>query len=467
MSEPASSSLPAVLPPEGADPAVVPLCHNCGVPAAGKFCSNCGQSTAVHMPTLMEFLHEFVSHHIAIEGTLFESLKRLLLSPGGLTLDYFAGKRARYVAPLRLYLTFNVIFFLALEVAQLFGPGVDADAKKALAQLNTQEASTAIDQAAKEIDNDPDLTPDQRRIASDKLALLKAFAAHAAIPGPAVVTSSQAPVAQEHAPTSVSSVLPAPPQASGSSVPPAQSTAAPTAATSSVVVPAVNSAAKDDDDDDDQFGKAIEKVADQADEESDAKTEVLESVKNAIADSGRPLDRPMTQSARDNYKPSSQLEGFKQFEDKIIPAWVDQHAPAVRRHLDQIPQRSGAETRQRLKDNILRYAPYTLLALVPVCAFLLQLSFIFCHRGYVENLVSSLHGHTFLFIVLLVFLLPLGGLLSTIWIVLALIHMIWALSRIYGSKGFGLFLRLGFLAVTYSVAFAIATSLAVIASVIT
>jgi hypothetical protein len=371
-----------------------------------------------------------------------------------------------------------VIFFLALEVAQLFGPGADADAKKALAQLNTQEASTAIDQAAKEIDNDPDLTPDQRRIASDKLALLKAFAAHAAIPGPAVVTSSQAPVAQEHATTSLSSVLPAPPQASGSSVPPAKNTAAPTAgvprpdagstaATSSVVVPAVKSAAKDDDDDDDQFGKAIEKVADQADEESDAKTEVLESVKNAIADSGRPLDRPMAQSARDNYKPSSQLEGFKEFEDKIIPAWVDQHAPAVRRHLDQIPQRSGAETRQRLKDNILRYAPYTLLALVPVCAFLLQLSFIFCHRGYVENLVSSLHGHTFLFIVLLVFLLPLGGLLSTIWIVLALIHMIWALSRIYGSKGFGLFLRLGFLAVTYSVAFAIATSLAVIASVIT
>ena len=86
------------------------------------------------MPTLFEFLHEFVSHHVAFEGTLVASLKRLLFSPGRLTLDYFDGKRARYVAPLRLYLTFNVVFFLAIELFQVIGLGSisqDVDAKKA------------------------------------------------------------------------------------------------------------------------------------------------------------------------------------------------------------------------------------------------------------------------------------------------------------------------------------------------
>ena len=41
-----------------------PLCHNCGAVAPGKYCSACGQTTHVHMPTLFEFLHEFISHHV-------------------------------------------------------------------------------------------------------------------------------------------------------------------------------------------------------------------------------------------------------------------------------------------------------------------------------------------------------------------------------------------------------------------
>ena len=97
------------------------------------------------------------------------------------------------------------------------------------------------------------------------------------------------------------------------------------------------------------------------------------------------------------------------------------------------------------------------------------MSFIGRHRGYVENLVAALHGHTFLFIVLLVFV-PLNaesGWLGAAWIVMALVHMVWALSRIYGSRGIGLFMRLGVLAVTYGMALLFATIFAVFISVLT
>lgn len=65
----------------------------------------------LHSPTVGEFVHEFVTHSIALEGALWRTLKALVVEPGRLTLDYFAGRRQRYIPPLRLYLTFSLILF--------------------------------------------------------------------------------------------------------------------------------------------------------------------------------------------------------------------------------------------------------------------------------------------------------------------------------------------------------------------
>jgi hypothetical protein len=100
----------------------VAACRNCGAPAGGKYCPECGQDTAPHPPSAREFLHEFAAHYVAIEGSLWITLRKLLV-PGALTLDYFAGRKRRYVHPLRLYLTASVVFFL---VAKVFLPSGDA-----------------------------------------------------------------------------------------------------------------------------------------------------------------------------------------------------------------------------------------------------------------------------------------------------------------------------------------------------
>jgi hypothetical protein len=90
------------------------------------YCSECGQETKLHLPSAQEFLHEFVSHYVALEGRLWKSLYYLLCKPGLLTAEYIAGRRRRYVEPLRLYLTFSVIFFAILKFT---GPSVaDFDA---------------------------------------------------------------------------------------------------------------------------------------------------------------------------------------------------------------------------------------------------------------------------------------------------------------------------------------------------
>lgn len=85
-------------------------CANCGAPIAGRYCAACGQATALHPPTVFEFMHEFLGHYIALEGPLWRTLGALL-TPGRLTVDYFVGRRARYIPPLRLYLTVSLILF--------------------------------------------------------------------------------------------------------------------------------------------------------------------------------------------------------------------------------------------------------------------------------------------------------------------------------------------------------------------
>jgi hypothetical protein len=86
-------------------------CANCAVPVSGNFCPACGQETTLHVPSAREFLHEFIGHYVALEGKLWNTLGRLLFKPGRLTCEYLAGRRVRYVQPLRLYLTLSIIFF--------------------------------------------------------------------------------------------------------------------------------------------------------------------------------------------------------------------------------------------------------------------------------------------------------------------------------------------------------------------
>lgn len=140
-------------------------CLNCQAVLApdARFCSQCGQDTANHPPSLMEFVHEFVSHYIAVEGTLWKSLWGLMAKPGFLTMEYLAGRKQRYVLPLRLLLTLGLLFFLALKLMpgathtvgldkdddEVVQVGVADDPASAVAAAASAAAAASSPQAAK------------------------------------------------------------------------------------------------------------------------------------------------------------------------------------------------------------------------------------------------------------------------------------------------------------------------------
>ncbi len=90
-------------------------CANCGAALGGPYCAQCGQHHHVEMPTLWEFVHEYLHHYVALEGKLGRTLGLLLCRPGRLSLEYLAGRRQRYVKPLQLYFTVSFLFFIALS----------------------------------------------------------------------------------------------------------------------------------------------------------------------------------------------------------------------------------------------------------------------------------------------------------------------------------------------------------------
>lgn len=128
-------------------------CPNCGTRFAGQFCQGCGQSAHLHVPSAREFLHEFIAHYVAVEGKLWKSLALLLFRPGRLTRDYIEGKRARYVEPLRLYLSFSIIFFAVFKLGG-FNLGIEepdtAPARKPQASVEQQAGTAASTRRARD-----------------------------------------------------------------------------------------------------------------------------------------------------------------------------------------------------------------------------------------------------------------------------------------------------------------------------
>jgi len=86
-------------------------CLNCGTPLAGTYCAHCGQKDAPANPTFRDLIQDAAQELLNLDGKIFRSTWLLLTRPGLLTCEYFAGRKARYLSPLRLYLIFSIGFF--------------------------------------------------------------------------------------------------------------------------------------------------------------------------------------------------------------------------------------------------------------------------------------------------------------------------------------------------------------------
>ncbi len=119
-------------------------CLNCGAVLSGAYCSNCGQKAHVHRSVLHaveEFLHG-ITH---FDSKLWNTLPLLAFRPGKLTRDYVQGKRARYVAPVALFLL--TVFSMFLLFGFLPGPGLPDGA----VEIDPKDRAEALASIGKEL----------------------------------------------------------------------------------------------------------------------------------------------------------------------------------------------------------------------------------------------------------------------------------------------------------------------------
>jgi hypothetical protein len=104
-----SSELATPSTADGAD--TVTECPNCGGANLERFCANCGQDNKVSVVSFGKMLHDFFGDLFNFDSRMFNSLWPLLVRPGLLTKEYLAGRRARFIPPVRMYLFTSLFFF--------------------------------------------------------------------------------------------------------------------------------------------------------------------------------------------------------------------------------------------------------------------------------------------------------------------------------------------------------------------
>ena len=96
-------------------PAAAPApahCENCGAVVPFVYCGVCGQRREPPVYSLWHFVHVALEDLTHADSRLWGTLAALLFKPGSLTREFLAGRRARYLPPVRLYLVLSVVFFL-------------------------------------------------------------------------------------------------------------------------------------------------------------------------------------------------------------------------------------------------------------------------------------------------------------------------------------------------------------------
>jgi hypothetical protein len=118
-----------------------PECTNCGTPLHGAYCAHCGQKAVPPDPTIRHIVGDVWNEVVPVDGKVLRSLRLLLTKPGFLTLELLSGRRASYVAPIRLYLVFSVAAFAVIAMMPRTEPELtEQDIKEAQEEAQQRQA---------------------------------------------------------------------------------------------------------------------------------------------------------------------------------------------------------------------------------------------------------------------------------------------------------------------------------------
>src|SRR2546421_408132 len=92
-------------------------CENCGAELQGHWCAKCGQPAIEYRRSFRHVVADLLNEFLNWDSKFFTTIALLILKPWRLTNEFLAGKRVRYVNPLRLYLLASILFFFAVNYA--------------------------------------------------------------------------------------------------------------------------------------------------------------------------------------------------------------------------------------------------------------------------------------------------------------------------------------------------------------
>jgi len=90
-------------------------CENCGAQLQGHWCGQCGQAAVDYRRSFRHVVADVLESFLNWDSKFFTTIALLVLKPWRLTNEFLAGKRVRYVNPLRLYLLASILFFFAVN----------------------------------------------------------------------------------------------------------------------------------------------------------------------------------------------------------------------------------------------------------------------------------------------------------------------------------------------------------------
>lgn len=98
-------------------------CANCSATLSGEYCAACGQRRFRPQDRrLAHLLGESFDALTDFDGRIWRSLRAALLQPGRIARDWFDGRRARWISPIRLFLLANLLYFFAPGLTDLSLP---------------------------------------------------------------------------------------------------------------------------------------------------------------------------------------------------------------------------------------------------------------------------------------------------------------------------------------------------------
>lgn len=98
-------------------------CENCAAPLQGLYCHACGQAAHSPVRSFAHAVEDVFESFWHLDGRIFRTLRRLL-APGALAGDYLAGRRAPYVAPMRLFVILCLLTFFVGKLVDFGGTAV-------------------------------------------------------------------------------------------------------------------------------------------------------------------------------------------------------------------------------------------------------------------------------------------------------------------------------------------------------